>query len=40
VTLPLQSCIEAGLQDDDRLLVRCEGDGRIVLERLDPPPGL
>jgi hypothetical protein len=38
VTLPQQACIEAGLQDDDRLLVRSEGDGRVVLERIEPPP--
>ncbi len=38
VTLPQQACIDAGLQDEDRLLVRSEGDGRIVLERIDPPP--
>jgi bifunctional DNA-binding transcriptional regulator/antitoxin component of YhaV-PrlF toxin-antitoxin module len=38
VTLPRRACIEAGLQGDDRLLVRSEGDGRVVLERVDPPP--
>jgi hypothetical protein len=38
VTLPQKACIEAGLQQDDRLLVRSEGDGRVVLERIDPPP--
>ncbi len=38
VTLPQQACIDAGLQDEDRLLVRSEGDGRVVLERIDPPP--
>ncbi len=38
VTLPRQSCIEAGLQDGDRLRVRSEGDGRVVLERIEPPP--
>jgi hypothetical protein len=26
------------LQDDDRLLARSDGDGRIVLERIEPPP--
>jgi hypothetical protein len=40
VTLPQQACIEAGLQDDDRLLVRSEGDGRVVLERIEPPPSV
>jgi bifunctional DNA-binding transcriptional regulator/antitoxin component of YhaV-PrlF toxin-antitoxin module len=38
VTLPRQSCIEAGLQDGDRLRVRSDGDGRVVLERIEPPP--
>jgi Holliday junction resolvase-like predicted endonuclease len=38
VTLPLQACIEAGLQDEDRLNVRSDGDGRVVLERIEPPP--
>jgi hypothetical protein len=38
VTLPQRACIEAGLQDDDRLLARSEGNGRIVLERIEPPP--
>jgi bifunctional DNA-binding transcriptional regulator/antitoxin component of YhaV-PrlF toxin-antitoxin module len=38
VTLPRKSCIEAGLQDGDRLRVRSEGDGRVVLERIEPPP--
>jgi bifunctional DNA-binding transcriptional regulator/antitoxin component of YhaV-PrlF toxin-antitoxin module len=38
VTLPAKVCIEAGLQNADRLRVRDEGDGRIVLERIDPPP--
>jgi hypothetical protein len=26
------------LQNADRLLVRSEGDGRVVLERIEPPP--
>jgi hypothetical protein len=38
VTLPQQACIEAGLQDADRLIARSDGDGRVVLERIDPPP--
>lgn len=38
VTLPAQACIESGLQDDDRLLVRSDGDGRVILERVEPPP--
>jgi hypothetical protein len=38
VTLPQQACIDARLQEDDCLCVRSEGDGRIVLERIEPPP--
>jgi bifunctional DNA-binding transcriptional regulator/antitoxin component of YhaV-PrlF toxin-antitoxin module len=40
VTLPRHACIEAGLQDGDRLRVRSEGDGRLILERIEPPPTL
>lgn len=38
VTIPRQACVEAGLQDGDRVRVRSDGDGRIVLERIEPPP--
>lgn len=38
VTLPQQACIDAGLEDEDRLFARCDGDGRITLERIEPPP--
>jgi hypothetical protein len=38
VTIPRTACAEAGLQEDDRLNVRSEGDGRVVLERIEPPP--
>lgn len=38
VTLPRQACIEAGLHDGDRVRVRSDGDGRLVLERIEPPP--
>lgn len=38
VTLPQQACIAAGLEDDDRLFARSDGDGRVVLERIEPPP--
>jgi PD-(D/E)XK endonuclease len=38
VTIPQMVCTKAGLQEDDRLLVRSEGDGRVVLERVEPPP--
>jgi hypothetical protein len=37
VTLPRQACVEASLQDGDRVRVRSEGDGRLVLERIEPP---
>jgi hypothetical protein len=40
VTLPRKACIEAGIQDGDRVDVRHDGDGRIVLERIEPPPGV
>lgn len=38
VTIPRQACVEAGLQDGDRVRVRSDGDGRVVLERIEPPP--
>jgi hypothetical protein len=38
ITLPQLACTEAGFQDGDRLLARGEGDGRVVLERINPPP--
>jgi bifunctional DNA-binding transcriptional regulator/antitoxin component of YhaV-PrlF toxin-antitoxin module len=38
VTLPRQVCIESGLRDGDRLRVRSAGDGRLVIERFEPPP--
>jgi bifunctional DNA-binding transcriptional regulator/antitoxin component of YhaV-PrlF toxin-antitoxin module len=38
VTLPRQACIDAGLQDGDRVFVRADGDGRVLLERIEPPP--
>jgi PD-(D/E)XK endonuclease len=38
VTIPRQACVEAGLQDGDRVRARSNGDGRIVLERIEPPP--
>jgi hypothetical protein len=38
VTIPRQACIEAGLQAGDCLRVRSDGDGRVLLERIEPPP--
>jgi bifunctional DNA-binding transcriptional regulator/antitoxin component of YhaV-PrlF toxin-antitoxin module len=38
VTLPRHACIEAGLQDGDRVRVQSDGDGRLMLERIEPPP--
>jgi PD-(D/E)XK endonuclease len=40
VTLPRQACIEAGLQDGDRVHVHSDGDGRIMLERIEPSPDM
>jgi hypothetical protein len=38
VTLPQKPFFEAGLEAGDRLAVRCEGVGRLVLERIGLPP--
>jgi hypothetical protein len=38
VTLPRLACIEAGLEDGDRVRVSSDGDGRLLVERLEPPP--
>jgi PD-(D/E)XK endonuclease len=38
LTLPRRACGEAGLQDDDRVRVRSVGDGRLLVERIEPPP--
>jgi hypothetical protein len=38
LTLPRRACNEAGLQDGDRVRVGTDGDGRLVIERIDPPP--
>jgi len=38
VTIPQTACDEAGFHEDDRLLARSDGDGRVVLERIEPPP--
>lgn len=38
VTIPQVACDEAGFHEDDRLLARSDGDGRVVLERIEPPP--
>jgi hypothetical protein len=37
VNIPERPFFEAGLAPGDRVRVRCEGEGRIVLERLDLP---
>jgi len=37
VTLPRRACNEAGVQDGDRVRVRADGDGRLILERIEPP---
>jgi hypothetical protein len=38
VTIPQLACDEASFHEDDRLLAHSDGDGRVVLERIDPPP--
>jgi hypothetical protein len=38
LTLPRKACNNAGLQDGDRVRVRSEGDGRLIVERIEPPP--
>jgi len=38
VTLPRHACNDAGLEDGDRVRVRSDGDGRLLIERLEPPP--
>ena len=37
VTLPRAACKDASLEDGDRVLVRNVGDGRLLLERIEPP---
>jgi len=37
VTIPLRPFDEAGLDLGDRLRVRADGAGRLILERIDPP---
>jgi bifunctional DNA-binding transcriptional regulator/antitoxin component of YhaV-PrlF toxin-antitoxin module len=34
-TIPRRPCDEAGLHPGDRLRVRAEGSGRVVLERIE-----
>jgi bifunctional DNA-binding transcriptional regulator/antitoxin component of YhaV-PrlF toxin-antitoxin module len=38
VTIPQNPFFKAGLEAGDRLRVRCEGDGRLILERIGLPP--
>jgi Holliday junction resolvase-like predicted endonuclease len=38
VTLPRQACVDAGICDGDRVRVGSWGDGRLLLERIEPPP--
>lgn len=37
--IPVGPCTEAELEIGDRMRVRADGPGRIILERIDPPPG-
>jgi hypothetical protein len=39
VTLPRAVCLEAGLAPGDVLRARAETDGRVLLERIEPPAG-
>jgi bifunctional DNA-binding transcriptional regulator/antitoxin component of YhaV-PrlF toxin-antitoxin module len=36
-TIPKQPCEEAGLRAGDRLRVRADGPGRVLLEKIVPP---
>jgi bifunctional DNA-binding transcriptional regulator/antitoxin component of YhaV-PrlF toxin-antitoxin module len=38
VTIPQRPFFEAGLEAGDRLRVRCDDDGRLILERIGLPP--
>ncbi|HEX6152213.1 MAG TPA: hypothetical protein VFZ19_01700 [Solirubrobacterales bacterium] len=38
MTIPKGPCEEAGFVAGDRLRVRAEGEGRVLLERIDPAP--
>ncbi len=40
LTIPRKACIEARMQDGDRVRVRSDGDGRLAIERIEPPPTL
>ena len=37
--IPVGPCEAAGLAIGDRMRIRADGPGRIVLERIEPPPG-
>ncbi len=39
VTIPARAAAEAGLRNGDRMAVRVEGPGRVVLERIELPNG-
>jgi bifunctional DNA-binding transcriptional regulator/antitoxin component of YhaV-PrlF toxin-antitoxin module len=39
VTIPSKAASEAGLQDGDCVSVRASGFGRLVIERVELPPG-
>jgi hypothetical protein len=38
LTLPRKACNDAGLQDGDRVRVSGAGDGRLIVDRIEPPP--
>jgi hypothetical protein len=39
VTIPSRAACEAGLGDGDRVSVRADGFGRLVIERVELPRG-
>jgi hypothetical protein len=38
MTVPLTPFAEAGLETGDRIRFRADGPGRVILERIEPPP--
>jgi bifunctional DNA-binding transcriptional regulator/antitoxin component of YhaV-PrlF toxin-antitoxin module len=38
MTIPKEPCEDAGLNAGDRLRVKADGPGRILLERIPRPP--
>jgi hypothetical protein len=38
MTVPPKPFADAGLQTGDRIRFRADGPGRVILERIEPPP--